>query len=303
MSITRSRPRRTSGPTGDPDPDVDPRIADRRHEVARQHRSKRWRRLGAVTLVVALIMGALALSRSTVLDVDRVQVTGADRTGVDAVAVASSIELGEPMTDLDLGSAASSIGALPWVLDVDVRRSWPASVEITVTEREPAAVIEMEDGAWYLIGDHGRLLEQVDEPDPAYLQLVGVDDATGEAGEDLVTAEDQLAVVAAITDSVAERIFAVARVEDRLELWMAPAGLVLFGSATQLEEKFLAIDTVFTQVDDRCMAVLDVRIPQTPTLNRIPACANPEPEVPESAEASDATVVEGVTIPDDGMPG
>ena len=131
------------------------------------------------------------------------------------------------------------------------------------------------------------------EWDDAFLQLIGVEDAVGDAGEDLTTAEDQLAVVAAVTDSVAERIFAVARVEGRLELWMAPAGLVLFGSATQIEEKFLALDTVFAQVDDRCMAVLDVRIPQTPTLNRIPACANPEP-----VESPDVTGVNGITVPD-----
>jgi hypothetical protein len=47
---------------------------------------------------------------------------------------------------------------------------------------------------------------------------------------------------------------------------------VLFGPATEVEDKVLALRTVFGQVDDRCLAMLDVRVPDRPVITRDRAC-------------------------------
>src|SRR5688572_1609136 len=114
-------------------PPIDPRIRARRIEVQRDAGRRRLRRLADVGLVLAVAVAFLGALRSPLLDVEAVRVSGADRTGAEAVVTASGIARGDQLADVSLGSAGSQVAALPWVGEVRVHRSLGGTIEIAVT--------------------------------------------------------------------------------------------------------------------------------------------------------------------------
>ena len=97
------------------------------------------RRLKAVLGVICAVVWARVALRSPLLDVDRVQVVGAERVAVADVTRAAGSGPGTPLVDVDLGGARAGVAALPWVDEVRVTRHWPGTVRIVVTERHEVA--------------------------------------------------------------------------------------------------------------------------------------------------------------------
>lgn len=259
-----------TAPTLDrPAPSIDPRFRERRIAVARDAGRRRLHRLLALGAVSALVLASVGALRSPLLDVDRVVVTGAERSTPALVAEAAAVATGEAMIDVDAGAVARRVGGLPWVRSADVERQWPGTVAVTVTERVPVAVVEASGGGVALVDADGRLLERVPAPPPGLVRLDGVPPA-GEAGERLdAEAADALAVAAALPPSLAETTAAVALAGDQVELHLAPFGLVRLGTPEDLGAKFLAAATVLARVDPTGFGVLDVRVPSAPVLTRV----------------------------------
>ncbi|MBV8986554.1 MAG: hypothetical protein JO248_19150, partial [Acidimicrobiia bacterium] len=73
----------------------------------------------------------------------------------------------------------------------------------------------------------------------------------------------------AMPPQVAQRVTAVAAADGgQVELRLKPSGVVRLGPPDQLAEKMLATQTVLTQVDLTRLAVLDVRVPDSPAITR-----------------------------------
>src|SRR5690606_6620557 len=105
-------------------------------------------------LGAGLTAGALwVLLGTSVLGVRSVEVTGTQVTTAEAVRAAAAVAVGTPMLRLDTDAIAERVRALPPVAHVDVRRSLPHTLVITVTERTPAAVVPEPDGFAVLAAD------------------------------------------------------------------------------------------------------------------------------------------------------
>ncbi len=252
---------------------VDPRISQRRAEV-RRDRGRRWLRrvawLGGAVAVPALLF---AVTRSPALDVDRIEVGGARRTGVLPVVDASGIDHGAPMTDLDLEAAARSVEELAWVDDAVLDRDWPGTVRIVLTERSPVAAAAL-DGRWALVDDGGRVLE-VRSGHGHLPVLEGMPEVPAPGGSLGPDAADVLAVATALPGDLARDVVAVTVEDDGVHLTWRPGGDVLLGSARTLTGeggKIEALATMRERVDLTCMETLDLRVPSAPVLTRDPAC-------------------------------
>lgn len=249
---------------------IDPRIRERRATVQRD-RGRRWlRRLcwaGGVVAVPALL---LAVTRSQALDVDRLEVGGAASTGVLEVVAASGIDLGAPMTDLDLGAAARAVERLPWVDDAVLDRDWPGTVRIVVTEREPVAAVAAGD-RWALVDRSSRVLAVADGR--GSLPMLDGVGAVPAAGQDLrAEAAAVVAVAAGLPPSLASGIEEIELREDGVHLVRHAGGDVLLGDARSLEAKVEALATMDARVDLTCLDTLDLRVPSAPVLTRSPGC-------------------------------
>lgn len=134
---------------------VAPRLAARDRAERAARRGRILRRIGSALLVL-LPLAALAwvLLASSWLAVDRVEVTGTQRLSAAAVVEAAAVARGIPLARVDTGAAEDRVAVLAPVADVAVRRTWPGTLTVAVTERTPAAGV-LRDGAVSLVDAGG----------------------------------------------------------------------------------------------------------------------------------------------------
>jgi cell division protein FtsQ len=253
----------------DPKPGlIDPRFRQRRIEV---RRLEGRRRLRIMLILVGLAVAALVawgLSRSPLLDVDHVLVTGTVRTTAASITAASGVHKGMAMFDVDEGAAARDLRALPWIVRAHVERHWPATVMISVVERAPIAGVPARAGV-AVVDRTGRVLTTGPTAPAGLPLLLGLPPAGPPATRIGGRAGDLLAVAQAMPPQVTQRVAGVVAAEGgQVELRLNTAGVVRLGPPDQLAEKMLATQTVLAQADLTRLAVLDVRVPASPAITR-----------------------------------
>ncbi|HVM26976.1 MAG TPA: FtsQ-type POTRA domain-containing protein [Mycobacteriales bacterium] len=147
-----SRPRRPAPPTPGGRPGVvaaAPRLAARRSQERSARRRARLRRvLAALAVLVPVAALAWLVLLSPVLAVSQVEVAGTDRLAPADVVAAAAVEDGTPLARIDVADVADRVRAvLPPAQDVRVRRVWPSTLRLQVTERTPEVGIVGGDGA------------------------------------------------------------------------------------------------------------------------------------------------------------
>ena len=243
---------------------MDPRLRERRVAVKRDEGRRRLRFLGVCVGVITLAGAAAGASRSPLLDVDLVEVTGAAHVTPATVISAARIELGDLMVEVDAAAAATRIERLPWVARAEVRRQWPGTVHIHVAERTAVAAVPAR-GGWATVDATGRVLERTADAPAELGAVVEVEPITG----DRVPADlrDALTVAAAIPPHLLGRVAGVRPAAEGLELPLRPGGVVRFGTTAQLGEKLTALATMLDRVQGP-VATIDVRVPDAPVLTR-----------------------------------
>ena len=252
---------------------VDPRFEARRAAVARDERRRRRARLLAVGSVLVVAMGCFALTRSALVDVDSIAVTGWSHDQREAIVVASGIDIGTQLTDIDPDLSARRIEALvPWVATARVSRNWPASVRITVVERRAIAQVQSATGRWLAVDSAGHLLEAGDAPLPDLKRVEGT--APGAVPGAVLTeaAARGVGILAQMSPALLSRVNGLRFIGGDVELLLAPGGTVAFGPAAQVQMKLLALETVLARVDQSCLEAIDVRVPRRPLVKRDADC-------------------------------
>jgi len=247
---------------------VDPRIRQRRIEVRRIEGRRRLRVLLILAGFFFVALFAWGVSRSPLLNVDHVRVTGTVHTTPAQIAAASGVHTGMAMFDVNAGGAAARLRATPWILRAHVERHWPSTVTIAVVERVPVAAVPAKTGVDVVDRTGSVLANQPASPPglPLLLGLPPAGPATTRVGG---RAGDLLAVAQAMPTQVAQRVSGIAAADGgEIELHLNPSGIVRLGTPDQLAQKMLATETVLTQVDLTRLAVLDVRVPASPAITR-----------------------------------
>ena len=116
----------------------------------------RWLPIAAAAVLLAVAVGGVWAWQSPLLRVQEVEVVGAvsarESDIIEQVAL-----WGERMFTADLNGTAKAIEELPLIASVDIERSWPSTVRITVHEREPWGSWE-QAGLRYTIDREGFVL-------------------------------------------------------------------------------------------------------------------------------------------------
>lgn len=254
---------------------MDPRIKARRIEVRRREGRRRLQRLAELGIVLFVVAGFAAALRSPLLDVDRIAVRGAERTGAEAVLGELGIERGDQLMDVDLSRAGAEVAALPWVSEVSLHRRVDGTIEVAVQEREPVALVQTE-AEDLLVDADGRVLGPLAGAPPAGAPLVRIRGVDGplEPGshldQDLTGA---LAVAAALRAAVPGVVTDLGGGPGELRATLATGGEALFGDAGRLDAKVRSLVTMVEQVDLSCLDELDLRLPGSPVLTREDSCS------------------------------
>lgn len=223
-----------------------------------------------ITIAVgAAAAGAFAVTRSPLLDVDRVHIAGASATGRDEVLAAAGLHGRRLMVDVRERVAARRLEALPWVQQATVTRRWPSTVEVSILERTPVAALPAGEEAWALADATGRVLDVTPER-PADLVMVRTDAPVGDPGTvlDAGTAR-AVKLVATLDAPLEERVRELRVASGQVDLLIEPRPvLVRFGPAADVPAKLQALVTLLDRVDLRGVASIDVRVPAAPVLTR-----------------------------------
>lgn len=228
--------------------------------LSRLRRQRQWKsrlRIIGGLAVAALLVGAVAwlLYFSPYLEATRVEVHGIHIATVHDVEVAAKAPLGRPLARVDTGAIRKRVLAVPAVESVDVSRSWPHAISITVTERTPVAVVDRGQGLQYV--DKAGVLFGTVGKRPADLPLIQA------AGTIDQAALSQAGQVAASLSQAFLKLTDVLTVKsaDDIELQLKGGRAVLWGSATDSGTKAHIAELLLRQP----VKVVDVSVPNRPT--------------------------------------
>ncbi|MEY2453908.1 MAG: cell division protein FtsQ [Acidimicrobiaceae bacterium] len=251
---------------------IDPRLRARRIAVRRDEGRRRLHRLTALGVTAAAIVLAVGVTRSPVLDVDRVEVVGATHTTVDAVQRATGIRRHAPMTDVDLDRARHDVLALPWVNTVSITRSWPASVHVVITERSAVAVVTAGQAGFALVDGSGRVLELSATPPEGFMLLANVPEPGAPGSTIDASAGDALSVARSMPAELRLKVSTVVAEAGGVVLRLLAGGVVRLGPPSDLGVKLRDAVTMLTEVDTTDLCAIDVQVPGSPSLTRGESC-------------------------------
>ena len=211
-----------------------------------------------MVLVLAVLGLGYVVLFTSVVGVRSVEVFGTRDLSHDRVRDAAAIELGTPMVRLDTAEIALRVADLPRVFEVQVSRSWPSTVEISVTERDPVAVRQFRDGL-HLIDRTGLDYATVKARPPG-LPVLRVDSTS----PDDPATRAAVTVLGAIPDQLAKKVVEVsARTPGDVQLKLADKRTVNWGDADDNERKAAVLAPLLT----RPGKTYDVATPEFPTVS------------------------------------
>ena len=246
------RPRGGSG--GDSGEEQTVRIA--RKDFRRRRYAGRTRTVALLVLVAALVGGAVWLVYfSSFVTAQSVRVEGNASVGTLRVERAADVPLGTPLARVDLDAIVARVESIPSVSDVAVSRRWPDTVQISVTERTPVAVVDQGSGLRAL--DAEGVIFGGYSTRPAGLPLVRTPattsaDALVEAGK----------VVDSLPAGIATKVDTIeVSSVDRISLLLDSSRRVVWGSAEGSREKAEVLGVLLKRPGQ----VIDVSVPGRPT--------------------------------------
>ena len=250
---------------------IDPRIRARRVAVRREEGRRRLRRLLWLAGVAAAVVVGVAITRSPLLDIDHIRVSGIGHTTEAEIVAASGIAVGGPMTSADLDAVRSGIASLPWVADVAVKRSWPGTIHLEVTEREPVAAVASSASTWTVLDHEGRVLA-VNAAIPPDLPHIEHDLDTPVPG----TVVPELVAVLTFADALSSDLVAwidrlVPGSGDAVELALV-GGATAHAAGRDIDAELTALATILTRVELTCVDRIDLGVSLAPAVHRDPGC-------------------------------
>jgi cell division protein FtsQ len=248
-------------------PRIEPRIRQRRIDVKREEGRRRLRFLIAGTAAVVVLAMLVVAARSPLVGVRHVRVIGASRTNPNLIV--TTADIGGAMLGVNAGRAAAAVDQLPWVATAHVRRQWPATVVITVTERKPVALVGPPN-ALVQVDAGGRVLAPVDGlvSLPVVALAAGVSGAAPGAPSTQIDAvyAPGIATAAALPASLVSRVIGIFVAGDgTVTLGLIGHGSAQLGSATSLGQK---LSDVVALLDHGAIGAgtADVTVPAAPVV-------------------------------------
>jgi cell division protein FtsQ len=223
----------------------------------------RRRTASAVLVLLALLATGLggreALLHVARFRVDRVEVLGTAPAIEGLVRAAAGVAPGMPLLAVDTSAVRLRVAAIPRFDGVRVRRSWPSTVVIEVTERTPVALAASPAGP-LLVDGTGLAFQRAPRPPPPLPRLaaarVAPDDPATRAG---------LAVLAALPPWLHPRV-RVVEAADRyaVTLRLDDGTRVRWGSPDDSPRKAAVLRVLRSQRAQ----IYDVSAPDLPTIRR-----------------------------------
>lgn len=174
--------------------------------MARRSRYNRRRRQGRFSflyklLSFVLICAAIAVALALFFKVETITVTGNSRYTQSQIVEAGGIRLGDNMFFLNKYKTADAItSALPYVETVQISRSLPSTLTITVRECTAPAAVQQAGRLWLLSGDGKVVDSKTGSANAKYAMIKGLTLVEPKVGENIAVEEEQQSSARLLTE-------------------------------------------------------------------------------------------------------
>ena len=274
-------------------------IAEIRSDVQRVERaatSQRAKKANRTPLIVVGVVGAVivialvalfVLSQTKAFEIKNIQIDGTDHLTAQEVSALVTIPQGTTLLNVDEDSIIDSLKRDSWVDEVEVKRVFPDTLDIVVTERKIGAIVEVptgqaqviqnwavaDDGTWLMaIPDRSteigsKLSEQIYQDAESALHNTdvpyGIEPAIGEVVTD-ESVLNALSIVSGLTTELADQVKMVQAADTESTILTLDSNVeIAFGAAEQIRDK----ERVCLQIieDHPKVVYINVRVVDRPT--------------------------------------
>lgn len=123
------------------------------------------------------------IAKATFFKLERIEVSRLRKLSRDEIISLAGVRLGDSLLELDPRHVAEQLEKNPWVEQLRIRRRFPRTLSIEITERVPVAVVNM--GYLYYLDAKGTIFKPLTEGDRLDYPIF-----TGIAEEDLIKDAD-----------------------------------------------------------------------------------------------------------------
>ena len=264
----------------------------RRDERARRLRASSRRYLihiiVVIGVIVALLAGWAALYNSSAFTIENISVKGVEHLTQEEMAELAGVPADTTLLRVDTDAIAKRIQQDSWVEDVKVNRVFPNTLEIDVTERAIAAIVEISTGSegsisqWAIAKDHVWLMpipeagseaakttsSKIYEDAQEVLHIVDVPFGTRAAVGEVCTdsnVNNALDIIAGMTTELADHVVEVSASGTAETRLLLDNGVeVAFGKAEDIRDKERTILKILEENPDG-ISYINVRVVETPT--------------------------------------
>jgi len=128
-------------------------------------------RYGLALLVVVLLFAAIkGLMQTTPFPVQKVDVRGVQRLTREEIVTLTGVLPGQNLLSLHLKAVGQQVARNPWVASVRVQRFFPGTLAVSITERQPVAVVNL--GLLYYLDNQGEPFKPLSFGDTLDLPVV-----------------------------------------------------------------------------------------------------------------------------------
>lgn len=267
---------------------MDARFRQRRIAVLRARGRRRLVFLLALLAAVTVLLVGWGLTRTPLLDVDRIDLQGLSAEHTSDVLRVSGLRKGLAMTSLDTDAAADAIVSLPWVRAAEVTRHWPGTLSVRITPRVPVATSPGGDDTVAVIDAYGYVIRRQPASQPVMSNSQRESPAQfsspvevprievpfhGAAGDVHHDAGPGLSVVAALPEDLRLWVDAVTVNGDAsVGLKLVGGAEVVLGEPALLDHKVAAVRSILSNTDLECVVTVDVTMADLSTVRRHPMC-------------------------------
>ena len=228
------------------------------------------RALIAGTALVLTSGAAYGSTYSWLFAADEIRVEGASRIAQAEVRDLGGVEIGANVFHLDTGAIEGRLRADPRIAEASVRTDLPDVVVVTIVERVPVGVIEL-DGDPAVVADDGTIL-----PGAAAASLPEIRPVSGELDAERRTSA--AAALAAMAPSVRREIATVHSSGDGTLVLETDGGVtVTYGAAAEVGEKAASLAAVLDWAgsEQLSLTAIDLTVPTAPTVRTADGTVTP----------------------------
>lgn len=131
-----------------------------------------WLALGALSVGAGAggLAGARALRRSHAFSLRTIRFAGLTHATADELLALSPAKPGDDLLSVDAGAVEAALSRHPWIRRVEVRRRWPPSLEVKVSERRAEALVEL--SGLYLVDEEANVFKRAAAGDGLDLPVI-----------------------------------------------------------------------------------------------------------------------------------